>query len=161
MDAMRSTGRRTYMHTETRLPFWAIVSRVVWYLLGVIEALLGFRFLLRLFAANAAAPFVQFIYTMTEPLVAPFRGIFGTPAANGAVFEPATLIAMAVYALVAWGIVRLFELAARPHADTIQHVEEDRAEESDVVEPTDTTDAYVRRRDGMYYDNRNHPHPVA
>ena len=50
---------------------------------------------------------MQFIYRVTEPFVFPFRGIFPQIATQGAVLEWAVLLAMIVYAIVAWGIVRL------------------------------------------------------
>jgi YggT family protein len=76
-------------------------------LFGLIEALLLIRFVLKALAANAEAGFAQLIYAVTGPLVAPFTGLFGTPqAATGAVLELHTLIAMLIYALVAWLVVR-------------------------------------------------------
>jgi uncharacterized protein YggT (Ycf19 family) len=81
---------------------------VVWYLAGLVEALLGLRFLLRLIGANPAAGFVEAVNTLTDPLVAPFRNIVAVPPVNGGVFDWNTLIAMAVYWLIAWAIIRLF-----------------------------------------------------
>jgi hypothetical protein len=37
----------------------------------------------------------------------PFFGLTATPSANGSVLELSSLIAMLVYALLAWGIVRV------------------------------------------------------
>jgi hypothetical protein len=85
-------------------------SQVVWYILGVVEVLLGFRFLLKMLAANAATGFVSFIYMVTGPLVAPFRGIFPTPVSGGSVFEWSTIVAVLVYICIAWGLVYLLDL---------------------------------------------------
>jgi uncharacterized protein YggT (Ycf19 family) len=85
----------------------AMARRIVFYLLDVLEALLAFRFFLALLGANPASPFVQFIYMASEPFVYPFRGIFPQVSAQGAVLEWAVLLAMVVYAVVAWGIGRL------------------------------------------------------
>ncbi|HEX8182921.1 MAG TPA: hypothetical protein VF575_04965 [Candidatus Saccharimonadales bacterium] len=91
-----------------------VASRVVWYIAGVILALLALRFLLALLGANAASGFVSFIYSITKPLVSPFFGVFGyDPAAGVSRFETYTLLAMVIYALVAYGIAKLFTLTRR------------------------------------------------
>jgi uncharacterized protein YggT (Ycf19 family) len=104
-----------------------IARRVILYILDVLEVLLAFRFFLRLLAANPASPFVSFIYAVTEPFVFPFRGIFPQIAASGAVLEWAVLLAMVVYAVIAWGIVRLIwilsshEEAEEEYDETVEH----------------------------------------
>jgi len=85
-------------------------AMVVWLILGIVEALLIIRVILKLLAANPAAGFVQFVYGVTAPLVAPFQGIFPTPASARSVLELSSLVAIAVYALIAWGIVRLLAI---------------------------------------------------
>lgn len=156
METMRSSGRHTRMYSEHRVPGSIIAGRILWFLLGVVETVLAFRFLFRLLGANTGAGFVQFIYSLTDPLVAPFTGIFGTPAAGAAVFEPATLLAMLVYAVVAYGVVRLLEMLTRPRTDVVQHVEEDHA---DVVPPTDDV-RLGTPRDTNHRDYGS-PHPIA
>lgn len=84
--------------------------QVIWYILGVIEALLIFRVLLKALGANPNIGFTNLIYNISNPLAIPFRGIFPTPVVEGSVFEWSTLIAGAVYALVAYGVVQLFQL---------------------------------------------------
>jgi len=81
------------------------------YLLTVVETLLLFRFVFKLFGANSGNGFVSFIYDLTAPLTAPFRGIFATPADNGAILESATVVAMIAYAILAYLIVRFFVTA--------------------------------------------------
>lgn len=88
------------------------VVQAVYLLFGIVEALLVIRFILKALGANAEAGFAQFIYGITQPLVAPFVGLFGTAsAASGAVLEPHTLIAMIVYALLAWLVGRAVWIA--------------------------------------------------
>jgi len=82
--------------------------QIVWYLLGLIEALLAFRFILKLLGANAGAGFVSFIYSITQLLAAPFLSIFSKTQIQGVTFEWTTLIAMLVYLFLAWAIVKLF-----------------------------------------------------
>ncbi|MEL1136574.1 YggT family protein [Desulfitobacterium sp. THU1] len=95
------------------------IKRIVYYILGVIEVLLAFRFIFKLLGANPASGFVSGIYTMTSIFLSPFIGIFRTASARGvetqAVIEPANLVAMLVYAVIAWGIVKLVEILRRPN----------------------------------------------
>lgn len=83
------------------------LEQALYLLFGVIEALIAIRFVLRLLAANPGAPFVSTIYRVTAPLVAPFVGVFGTVQANGSVLESQAVVALIVYALLAWLLVRL------------------------------------------------------
>jgi uncharacterized protein YggT (Ycf19 family) len=83
-------------------------TQAVWYILGLIEALLAFRFVLKLLAANPQAGFSSFIYTVSYPFAAPFLNVFHASKVEGGVFEWTTLLAMFVFFLIAWGIVKLF-----------------------------------------------------
>ena len=83
-------------------------TQVVWYVLGVIEALLAFRFVLKLLAANPNAGFSSFIYSITYPLVAPFLNVFHISRVEGSALEWTTLLAMFVYWVVALAIIKLF-----------------------------------------------------
>jgi len=97
---------------KPQLPLWYIKSKnTIWYILSVIEVLLLLRFIFKLLGANTASGFTIFLYSITNILTAPFSGIFNPVRSAGlvttSVFEPATIIAMAIYALAAWGIIRL------------------------------------------------------
>ena len=83
------------------------VTQFVWLLTGILEAAIGIRVLLKLMAANPNAGFADFIYAVTTPFLLPFFGLTATPAANGAVLEIPSLIAMVVYAIVGWILVKL------------------------------------------------------
>lgn len=83
-------------------------TQVVWYIFYVIETLLLFRFLLKLIAANPNAAFTEIIYAVSYPFAAPFLYVVRSTQVSGSVFEWTTLIAMLVYWVLAWGIVRLF-----------------------------------------------------
>lgn len=89
-------------------------GNVVWYIVGFISVLLAFRFVLKLLGANPESGFVDFIYTITNILTAPFDNIFGvsrtTTGEVNSVFEPSILVAAAVYALLGWGIVKLLNV---------------------------------------------------
>jgi hypothetical protein len=75
----------------------------LWVALGlvIVETLLAFRFGFLLANANQNNGFVDFIYDTSDPLAEPFEGIASTSAVDGGVFDPATLIAMIVYAVAA------------------------------------------------------------
>ena len=83
-------------------------TQIVWYILGIIEVLLAFRFVLKLLAANPAAGFSQFIYGITYLFAAPFLAVFQRTEVVGSIFEWSTLLAMLVYWIIAWGIIKLF-----------------------------------------------------
>jgi YggT family protein len=96
------------------------VASVIWLLFGVLEALLGLRFVLRLVGANPESGFAAFVYGLTEPFLRPFYNVFGTPQVGGSALETTTLLAMIVYALLGWLLVRLIELLFfRPSARTV------------------------------------------
>lgn len=89
-------------------------QRIVYYILGVLEVLLAFRLVFKMLGANAVSPFVAFLYSLTQIFIYPFTGIFPAATAKGlevqAVLEPTTIIAMIVYGVIAWGIVKLIEI---------------------------------------------------
>ena len=86
------------------------VTQLIWWVLGLLEALLGLRFLFKLIGANPNNPFAIFLYELTDFFVRPFATLTGTPTAGNMVFEFSTLITMIVYALVGWGLERLFNV---------------------------------------------------
>ena len=82
-------------------------SQLIWLAAGLLEALLALRIGLKLIGANPANPFAGLLYGVTGVFLVPFVGLTGTPAAGGFVLEISTVIAMVVYALLAWVIERL------------------------------------------------------
>ena len=86
------------------------VGQLVYLIFGVMIALIGIRFVLLLLGANPNAGFTNFIYDITGPLVAPFEGIFGAPDVESGIFDPASLVAIVVYSLVAWVIAKLIDI---------------------------------------------------
>ncbi|HVE80925.1 MAG TPA: YggT family protein [Candidatus Dormibacteraeota bacterium] len=92
-------------------------QNLIYFLFGLLIALLTFRFIFRLLGANPGSGFVDFVYSLTNPFVAPFYGIFGGDlvtegAVTTAVLDSATLVAIAVYALIGWGVGRLVAAAS-------------------------------------------------
>lgn len=94
-------------------------TNVVWTIIGLIEILIGLRILLKLIAANPANGFVHFIYDFSGVFVSPFVGIVHDVRSGNAVLEINSLIAMLVYLLIGWIVVRLiwliFETTAPTH----------------------------------------------
>jgi uncharacterized protein YggT (Ycf19 family) len=91
-------GRRLAAHRVTQLIYWVFV---------LIEGLIAIRLILKALGANPTAGFAQFIYGITAPLVAPFMGLFGNPAYQNNVLELSSIVALVVYALVAWLLGKL------------------------------------------------------
>lgn len=83
-------------------------TQIVWYILGIIQALLAFRFIFKLLGANPNAGFSSFIYDVTYFFVSPFLNVFQTASVEGSTIEWATLLAMLVYWIVAMGIIEIF-----------------------------------------------------
>ncbi|MDP2743971.1 MAG: YggT family protein [Dehalococcoidia bacterium] len=80
---------------------------MVWLFVGIIEVLIGMRVLLKLIGANPDNDFGGFVYNSAGVFLAPFFGLTGSPSSGGVVLEVPSLIAMLVYALVGWAIVRV------------------------------------------------------
>lgn len=93
-------------------------KKIVYYILGVLEVLFAFRLIFKLLGANPWSGFVAFIYSVSQVFLAPFINIFRPGVTRGnmtqAVLEPATVIGMIVYAILAWGIVKLIEIIRAP-----------------------------------------------
>jgi len=117
INAKRIYGNGTIGYDEYKGSLWFVKCRnAIYYVLGVIEVLLAFRFIFKFLGANPDSGFVAFLYTITGIFTAPFLGIFNSFVTNGlavkSVFEPATIIGMMVYAIAAWGLVSLARLKA-------------------------------------------------
>lgn len=85
-----------------------IIARLIDFVVGVLEVLLGLRFILALLGANPANGFANFIYSASHPFVSPFFSLFSYSLKYGVSrFEAFTLVAMLVYALVAFGLIKL------------------------------------------------------
>lgn len=89
-----------------------VAERIVWFVAGILLTLLGLRFLLAALGADPANAFAQFIFDVTHPFVSPFFSLFSydVVAAGISRIEIYTLVAMLIYALVAWGIAKALTL---------------------------------------------------
>ena len=99
--------QKVYEKKKTILRF----NQIIWYILGFVEVLLIFRFVLKALGANQYIGFTNLIYSITSPLALPFRGILGISASGNSVLEWSTIIAGIVYLCIAWGLVYFLDIA--------------------------------------------------
>lgn len=133
-DNRVSETRTTQREPEReRRIFTFKVTQLVWLLFGILEALIALRIGLKLIGANPASPVAVFIYGFTDLFLWPFTGLTGTPAAGGMVLEISSVIAMVVYALIAWALERtIWVIFYRPRGPVVG------------VTQTTTTDQHTR-----------------
>jgi len=81
-----------------------MIERLVIWIFGIIQLLIILRIVLLLLAARDANQIVSFVYSITDLLVAPFRGILGM---NEIAAGATSLDVAAVVALVGWTIIEL------------------------------------------------------
>ena len=113
-EQVGSTNVQREVVTErTATPMSIVAQRVVWYIVGVIIALLALRLILQLLGANEGNGFVDFIYGLSGVFAAPFFGMFSyEPSYGVSYFEISTLVAIVIYGLVGWGVAKLFTLGS-------------------------------------------------
>ncbi len=114
--------------TETNVikPENNTARRIVGVLFAVVEIILGLRLVFTFLGANADNGFIKAVHTITQFFVGIFEGIFARISINEAshaVFEPATLIAMILVALVGWVVLKLMALRrSRSNVERIEYV---------------------------------------
>lgn len=90
------------------------IEYIIYFLFGILEILLTFRLVFKLAGASFSSAFVSLIYSLSGIFIMPFTGIFRQATATGvettAILEPSTLVAIIVYAILAWGIVKLVRI---------------------------------------------------
>ena len=100
--------------TEDHASGSVVAQRIVWYVTGVIIALLALRLILQLLGANQGNGFVDLVYGLSGVFAAPFFGMFSYEPSYGiSYFEISTFVAILIYALLGWGIAQLFTLGSR------------------------------------------------
>lgn len=102
---------------EDKVTSTQTTGRVVYYIFGILEVLLAFRLIFKLAGASQGSAFVNFVYRITRIFILPFEGIFRRGVAQGvettSILEPSTIVALIVYILLAWGIVKLVQVLSR------------------------------------------------
>lgn len=89
---------------------WSVLdlaTRLIWFLTGLLLVGLVLRFIFKATGANSGSSFVSFVYNTTAAFVAPFRGIFTDSVSGNNVLEVSTLVAIVVWALVAFFVTWL------------------------------------------------------
>lgn len=110
---IQKEGPKAAVTTETKRVATGsqTVEYLIYFFFGALEILLAFRLILKLMGASIASAFVGLIYGLTRVFILPFEGIFRKGFSQGiettSVLEPSTVVAMIVYAVLAWGIVML------------------------------------------------------
>lgn len=107
-------GRPPYEAPVAAEPYNYRAVQVAWFVIGVVVGLVTLRFALKLLGASPQAEFVGFIYGVTGPLVAPFRGIFPDTGQGFFIFEASSLVAIVIYLLLGWAIVALIRILTAP-----------------------------------------------
>lgn len=124
MEDRTNKVRRTSSTNDNHLP-----QRITAIIFIIIEVILAFRLVLKLLGANAENIFVKFIYGVSQVFVGVFQGIFTDASTEGlettAVFEPGTVIAMIVIAIIAWIVMKLIETNKRSKVEKEEVVEEE------------------------------------
>ena len=110
-----SVERQT-VSKKVQTPGVVVAQRVVWFIVGLISIVIALRFVLLLLGANQSAGFTDFVYSLSSVFVAPFVGILGQPTYGTSVFEISSLLAIAVYCLIGWGIAKLLTIG-RPQQE--------------------------------------------
>jgi len=99
------------------------VRRIIYYILGILEILFSFRLILKVLGANPGSAFVSIIYSVTNLFLKPFYGIFRIAVSEGietqSVLEPALIVAMIVYAALAWGISKFIDIIDNKKTDVL------------------------------------------
>ena len=90
-----------------RLTALDFATRIIWFLTGLLLVGLVIRFILKATGANTASSFVSFVYNATAAFVAPFRGIFTDSVSGSNVLEVSTIVAIIVWALIAFFVTWL------------------------------------------------------
>ncbi len=120
----QNEGPREAVTTETKRVATSsqTVEYLVYFLFGALEILLAFRLVLKLTGASISSAFVGLIYGLTGIFILPFEGIFRRGYAQGvetrSILEPSTLVAIIVYAVLAWGIVKLIRILSGEQQQT-------------------------------------------
>ena len=83
------------------------VVQFVWLLFGALEGLIAIRMALKLIGANPNSWFAALVYQLSDLFLWPFQNLTVNPSFGNFVFEITSLIALLVYALIGWGLVRL------------------------------------------------------
>lgn len=95
------------------------VMQVVSYLFGILYALIGFQFMLELFAARDRNGVKQFLDAVTAPFLGPFRTLLPSMEIGGSELIFSYIVALLVYASIHLAINRLAKIMATPSSELV------------------------------------------
>lgn len=102
-----------------------VLIRIVNVAASIVGFFLTIRIILKLFGANAGAPIVAWIYSISDGFAYPFQGIFGDlRLPGGFLLEVAAIIALFAYVIAAYLIISLINslIHPLPHEDlSVEH----------------------------------------
>ncbi len=115
LEAQEATEVEAFYSTEVAAPTSPIqqirrTSKTIRFIFTVIEILLALRFFLKLVGANPASPFGVFLFGFTDPLASPFESLFANPKIGSSQIEFTTMLALIVYPIFGWMIIRGIQL---------------------------------------------------
>jgi len=94
---------------------------IIWFAIGLIDAVLVFRFIFELLGANPGNAFVTFIYTLSYPFAGPFQTILGVTSVASSMFDWSLLVGMVVYLLIGYALVQLLRIIRPVTPEDVNH----------------------------------------
>ena len=82
----------------------------IYVIFAIVVGAIFIRVLLKVLGANTAVAFTQFMYGVTDPLLAPFRGVLPTFGSGRMILETSSLFAILIYGLIGLALARLLAL---------------------------------------------------
>jgi hypothetical protein len=115
-QALNLDEKKRWIATVNQNSGVARIINIMYFAFGALELLLLVRVVLYLLGANLSSGFGSFIYSLSNPFVALFSNLLQNPIiGTTGVLEITSIIAMFIWAIVAWLLGRLiWLLASRP-----------------------------------------------
>ncbi len=136
--------------------------RIVGVIFGLIEIILFMRLIFKLLGANASNGFIKIIYGITQFFVGLFEGIFAEITINSttkAVFEPATLIAIILVALLAWLVLKLMTPRKSNQVETTEYTNNPAPDYTNRPTSTDQSRLYNQQNPNNQQNPSNQQNP--
>jgi hypothetical protein len=99
-------------------------TQLILLLAAILEVLIGLRIVLKLIGANPNNGFAGLLYAFTGLFLFPFTGLINSPTSGGMVLEISSVLAMIIYALLAWAVERIiWVIFYRPRMPGVQVIQ--------------------------------------
>jgi len=86
-------------------------TEIIYLVFGIVNGLLFVRLILKMLGTNPDAPFSTFVYGLTDFFLGPFKALLPATVSGRSIFEPTVLIAIIIYALLAWVLAKIVLIA--------------------------------------------------